>query len=493
MKKLMSLLLLAVMLLSVFAACGGDENGTTVATTPSGGTSDVTDAVTDPVTTVGDDSHDLPADLKFTGEELILATYEGGNIGQGWANFLDVDEPEAGNLIEEAAYARNLEVEQLLGITITCNSDWIWQSGLQMALDVCSQSGNSIYDVMFLESIFSYETLIIDELIADIAQMPYMDLDKSYYNKEYNDTYYLRDSLYFFVSDITFPCQSAVKWMVNDDMMIDLGYERDYLFNKVESGDWNLSVVWDMIEGVAVDVNQDGVEDVNDIYGIGANCWQLAPLYPAAGLKGCYYTEDGFEFDYGTDYSYEVFNEILELQRSPDVKFDGDDDAWFVGNALFTASGQELRLFQSMEFDFSVLPMPRFNDEQERYYNYCSGGVTIVPATIENEDLVGASIEAMAYSSAKHLVPAFHENFIEQGVLRNTESWNNWNRMLGEWAAPEFCSLIAPDGRLTWYKPVYDCLWFDNPGFSESWDAMKDSVAETCWIFYEFYLADLGN
>jgi hypothetical protein len=98
----------------------------------------------------------------------------------------------------------------------------------------------------------------------------------------------------------------------------------------------------------------------------------------------------------------------------------------------------------------------------------------------------------MASSSSKHLVPAFHENFIEQGVLRNTESWNNWNRMLKDWAAPEFCSLISPDGRLTWFKPVYNCLWFDDGSFQTNWDAMKESVEETCMIFYEFYLAELG-
>jgi hypothetical protein len=490
MKKLISLLVLVAMVATMAVACGG--NDAPAETTAKPGTDPVTDGVTEPVTTVDDYAHDLPADLKFDGKELIIGTYEGGNIGQGWANFFDVDEPEPGNLIEEAAYNRNLEVEQLLGITITCKSDWIWQSGLGVALDATTQSGVCVYDVMFLESIYSYESLIIDELIKDIAQMPYMDLSKPYYNKMYNDTYYLRDNLYFFASDMTFPCQSAVKWMVNDDMLVDLGYEPDFLFEKVESGDWNLPLIWDMIEGVAVDVNGDGVEDVTDKYGIGSDCWQLAPLWPAAGLKGCYYTEEGFEFDYGTDYSYEVFNEILELQRSPDVKFSGDGDAWFYGNALFTVSGQELRLFYDMEFDFSVLPMPRFNENQDRYYNYCNGGITIIPETIADDELVGATMEAMASSSSKHLVPAFHENFIEQGVLRNTESWNNWNRMLKDWAAPEFCSLISPDGRLTWFKPVYNCLWFDDGSFQTNWDAMKESVEETCMIFYEFYLAELG-
>jgi ABC-type glycerol-3-phosphate transport system substrate-binding protein len=491
MKKLISLLVLVAMVATMAVACGG--NDAPAETTAKPGTDPVTEGATEPVTTVDDYAHDLPADLKFDGKELILGTYVDGNISQGWAHFLDVDEPWSGNLVEEAAYARNFEVEQLLGITITCIEDWGWQQGLNIALEVCTQAGVARYDVMFLESIFSYESLIIDELLVDVERMPYMDLTKDYYNKQFNDVYYLRDSLYFFVSDLTFPCQSAVQWLVNDDMLADLGYASNYLFEKVESGDWNLSVVWDMIDGVAVDVNADGVEDRTDKYGIGGDTGSLSPLWPAAGLKGCYYTEDGFEFDYGTDFSFEVYNEILELKTSPDV-FGNDwgNDPWLLGNALFTMSGQELRILQSMDFEFSVLPLPRFNDEQDRYYNYGSGGVTMIPANIDDENLVGAAVEALACASGKHLVPAFHDNFIEQGVLRNTESWNNWNRMLKEWAAPEFCSLISPDGRLTWFKPVYESLWANDPGFQTSWDAMKESVAESCWIFYDFYLSELG-
>jgi hypothetical protein len=490
MKRLLSALILVAMVAALAVACNGANEA--AETTANSTTDPVTEALTEAVTTVADDQHDLPSGLRFDGETLILATYEGGNVGPNWSGYLDVDEPTPGNLIEEAAYARNEEVENLLGITVTCQSDWMWLNGLTVALDVCTRSGTSIYDVMFLESIFSYESLIIDELIKDVETIPYMDLSKSYYNQKFNETYYLRDNLYLFTSDISFPNQSGVQWLVNDDRLRDLGYAEDFLFQKVEAGEWNLPLVWDMIEGLHVDVNNDGVDDLTDIYGIGGDCWQLAPLYPAAGLKGCYYTEDGFAFDYGTDYSYEVFNEIIELQRSPDVKFSGEEDAWFVGNALFTVSGKPIRLLQPLEFDLSVLPMPRFNENQDRYYNFVSGGVTIIPATIKDETLVGASVEAMAWSSAKHMVPAFHDSFIEEGVLRNQESWNNWNRMLSDWAAPEFCYLIAPDGRLTWFKPVYECLWFDDPSYPTKWDAMKASVEETCWIFFEFYLADLG-
>jgi hypothetical protein len=277
-------------------------------------------------------------------------------------------------------------------------------------------------------------------------------------------------------------------------MLIDLGHEPDYLFGLVESGDWTIAVVEELIEGTYKDLNANGEKDLTDVYGMGGTTGAFCPLYPGAGLKGTFYTEDGFDFDYGTDFSFEVYDKILALKTSADVFcIDWIGDPWMSGNALFTTSGQELRILQSMTFDFSVLPIPRFNDEQDRYYNFASGGVSMIPANIEDDSFSGAVIEAMASASAKHLVPAFHDNFIEQGVLCNTESWNNWQRMLDDWAIYEFCYLISPDNRIRYYAPVYELLYSNNEGFSSSWDAMKESIAETCWIFFEFYLADLGN
>jgi len=494
MKKLLSILLLATVILSVFAACGGNGNETASTTTPTTNGSDATTtpAETDPVTT-GDDTHDLPADLRFDGKEFFIGCERDGNVSQYWANYFDVDEPEPANMVQEAAYSRNLEIEEQLGITITAMTDWSWGEGLNKALDVCSRAGKALYDMMALEPIFSYEALIIDELVMDVTAMPYMDLSKSYYNHRANETYYLRDNLYFFTSDITFPCQGAVHWMVNDDMMIDLGYAPDYLFEKVENYEWTVAVLEDMIEGTYVDVNYDGEKDLNDIYGVGGMTGAFCNLYPGAGLKGTFYTEDGFEFDYGSDFSLTVYNKILELKTGPDVFcIDWVGDPWLTGNALFTSFGSEIQQVRSMEFEFSLVPVPMFNDQQDTYYNFACGGVTIIPCTIEDENFVGAVIEAMASGSAKHLVPAFYDNFVEQGVLRNQESCDNWDRMLNEWALYEFTYLISPDNRLRYYAPVYELLYVNDPDFTSYWEAQEESIAESCWIFYEFYLSDVG-
>ncbi len=108
MKKITLVLLLFAMLLSAFAACretAGDGDGSSAATSTAPTTTPTTDEATQSMT------DDLPTNLRFDGEVFTFATYDGGNIGWGWACFFDVDEPEAGNILEEASYARNQEVE----------------------------------------------------------------------------------------------------------------------------------------------------------------------------------------------------------------------------------------------------------------------------------------------------------------------------------------------------------------------------------------------
>ncbi len=497
MKKLTLALLLVSLILTVFAACG--EGNTEAGDTTDAGTEADTTTAVDDITTEASKEHDLPADLRFDGEEFNIATYEGGNIGQGWACFFDVDEPEAGNILEEAAYTRNQEVENRLGVTINCHELWQWDGtshGLMFAIEQCGLSGKDNYQTFFMESFITYEPFIIDELVADVAAMPYIDLDKPYYNKSANDVYYLRDNLYIFISDITYACQNANQWLVNNEMLVDLGYGETYLYDKVNEGSWVLEDVFTMIEGLRSDLNTDGVYDHNDRWGFSGQPYAACGLFPAAGIRGTILTEDGFVFEYGSDYAVEVVDRLLDLVEHEDTWFDYGE-AWresftpfWNGNSLFLSYASEIRALNQIEFDFGILPLPKYRESQETYSTPASGGITFIPATIQNEELVGAVIEVMASASAKHFVPAFYENFIEQGVIRDDYSRENWAKMLGEWGIHDFTRGIAPDGRICNYAPAYTCIGAPTREYLSAWDAQKGTVEQLCQEFFDWYLAE---
>jgi len=501
MKKFASILLALLLAFSAFVAC--DNGSSTV--TPAPGTSsdttsgDTTSAVdTDAVTTEKvDDVHDLPADLKFEGMEFILGTYTGGNISDDWAFYLDCDEPEAGNLLEEAIFSRNSQIFEILGVEVTCKEDWNWtgaSEGLNVAMSVCSIAGKEMYHGMFLESPITYDSLIIDELVYDIPTLPYVNLSKSYYNQQVNDLFYLRDNLYMVVGDFSVSVQNAAHWLVNNDMLIDLGYEANYLYDKVNNYDWTVADVLSMIENTYSDTNRDGNVDIGDTFGIAGACGSINPLYVSCGLIGTYLTDDGFAFDYGTDKSIEVFNMIMDMTTSnPDVYIDENypaysEQPWFNGRCLFHCNASELFDHKDLPFEFGVLPLPMYNDEQERYYCYGSGGAMIVPGNILDPDFVGASIEIFTALSAQSFKPAFYDYYMEQGVLRDDPSRENWSKMLNEWNIRDVVQMACPDSRLKFFDVVYQLLRDRDPGYTEKWDTQKTSIEETCWIFYEFYL-----
>jgi hypothetical protein len=207
-------------------------------------------------------------------------------------------------------------------------------------------------------------------------------------------------------------------------------------------------------------------------------------------------TDDGFAFDYGTDKSLEVFDMIMDMTlNNPDIYIDVSwpgwpDQPWFNGRCLFVCNASELYDHKDLPFEFGVLPLPMYNDEQDTYYCYGSGGPLIVPGNITDEDFVGATLELFAALSAKEFKPAFYDFYMEQGVLRDDYSRDNWRRMLNEWNIRDVVQATCPDNRIHFLGVVYSLLYSRDPDYKAKWDAQKDSIEEVCYIFYEFYLAE---
>jgi hypothetical protein len=246
-----------------------------------------------------------------------------------------------------------------------------------------------------------------------------------------------------------------------------------------------------MVEGLWVDVNSDSQQDVGDKFGIGGHPYSLCYLYTSSGQRGVYITDTGFENDYGTDRSLEVYNRVIDLWDNPNVYVkEWDTDIFHSGRALFTGWTSEIRALQSLPFEFGILPYPKYEETQDGYETGAGGGHLIVPGNIEDENMVGAVIEAMSSGSSKHFVPAFYDNFIEQGVIRNDYSRENWAKMLDEWGAYAFTGWITPHPNLQGYTVIFNHISTGSRDFKSAWDAQKEVIDVVCQQFFDYYLAD---
>ena len=108
--------------------------------------------------------------------------------------------------------------------------------------------------------------------------------------------------------------------------------------------------------------------------------------------------------------------------RSDGVKFFCKDRALFRVSPL-----SHISQMREMESDFGIIPMPKYDVDQEHYYSFSHrthSSSIIIPVTVPetNHDLVGRVVEDMAWLSSEMVRPAFIEATLKGKYSRDNES-----------------------------------------------------------------------
>ena len=77
-----------------------------------------------------------------------------------------------------------------------------------------------------------------------------------------------------------------------------------------------------------------------------------------------------------------------------------------------------------MEHDFGVLPLPKYDESQDRYYTPLDTAVAYlsVPVCVSDTERCGIILEAMAAQSAETITPAYNETILKRKYTRDMES-----------------------------------------------------------------------
>lgn len=150
--------------------------------------------------------------------------------------------------------------------------------------------------------------------------------------------------------------------------------------------------------------------------------WSEMRLHP-----GNYVLPDGRTVECSLYLEDILFDERLTFNSS------GSSDGW-ASDTLFAADqGLFLmrpincteKLRETMESDFGILPLPKYNDEQEDYRSpvQCYGGSVIsVPLNVADASRTGVILEALSAESRYTLIPAFYDIVLDEKNTRDEES-----------------------------------------------------------------------
>ncbi len=445
-------LLALLMLLSSLAACSGKTTPDKPAATGTPG--DTTAAVPEDTTPAYVIPDEVP-ELDFDGEEF--------RILQGTTNNWLYTEEENGESLNDAVYDRNRRLEERFQVVITEPNSVSTSQFIELALSLV-HANDDVYDIVSQPLVNMGNDLdsTTFEVLRNVLTLPYIDLDKPWYTKGLRDAI-VDDKLLALTGDITLSYTSGtVVVYFNKTKWVDYLHSTEDLYQIVRDGKWTIDRLMGYSIDLYHDVNGNGKRDEEDFYG-------FSPVYNASVNAFVYGSDIRRVKIIGDSWAtYEVVqdmsneklvdlymklkNLMTESQGAAVLVLYEDNSATFMsGNALFTSlsvSAMTTPEMVAMEDDFGVLPIPKWDEDQQEYYTNVDcmvAGIVGVLKTVQNTEKVGAIIEAMSAASYTDVMPVYCESVLELRHARDPES-SEMLRMIMDTRVMDWETLYAGSG-----------------------------------------------
>ena len=438
-KRFMALLLAVLTVLPTLIACGAENQvaeTTTAATTAPA--ADTTTAATEETTTEGYAVKDnLPEDLKFTGKTISIISR-----GRSWCKDEVSVEALTGDVINDAVYNRNAAVEDRLGVKIvnyltTDNDNYSITETIRKQV----QAGTDEYN-LFANSVYATIMYTADNLFQDMSDLTYLDLEQPYWSQGFNEAASIGEAQYFATGAI---CLSLYRFVFatffNKNMFDE--YQVPYLYDVVNDGKWTLDYQREISQNIYNDLNGDGKKDAGDRYGfitnhnmIGVDAYWSSCNLPILGKDADNFLQYAVNVErlsaavdkintliWDNEGAYQVANKSADAEQDDICTMFAQDQSAMTTLRLIHVESEDMRNMGSL---YGIVPMPKLDETQEKYYSYAHDTMTAygIPLTVVDEELemVGAFMEALASESYRTLTPAYYELALKTKYVSDEES-----------------------------------------------------------------------
>ena len=415
-RKKASALLAALMLVSFLAsACSGGNDPAETAP-GAGAPASETAAVTE---TSYYDTITVP-DFKGASFTILCRTK---NLDEVYA------EMETGEVVNDAVFARNRNVEERLGIELKITDtpgDWANKDLFIQTVTSSVMANDDSFQLV--AGYMNYmPALILQDLFTDIRALPFVDMDDPWWVRGFNDNVTINGRTYAAIGDL---CSTVLRYAfcisVNVGLLQDQKVEVATLYDEVRAGKWTFDRMTSLAAQAASDLNGDGVMDKNDRFGLGMHYMPVRALTNAFAID--YTTRDANGYPvvalYGERFQ-SAYDKIAAEVKKPYWLQENDWGVFHADHMLFYADVLgTLNVFRDMESPFGVLPMPKYDEAQDSYRTEAGDTTSIlmVPVSIDNSELAGLALESLNYESMNLVTPAYFTTAMQNKYARDKDS-----------------------------------------------------------------------
>ena len=367
------------------------------------------------------------------GREIAFAAR--GEIFDNWQNRDLVAESETGEALNDAVYKRNSAVEDKYNVKIVGYKLDNPMGAVQKSV----KAADGQYDI-FNGVLTDTMTLVQEGSVIDLTNQAGLNVRNPWWDQKAVDGLAINGKLYTLMGDAIVGDDRATQiTLFNKKILKD--YNLDDPYASVKAGKWTIDQFYSLAKAATKDLDGDGVLGEMDQWGYVTEYNLVYGTVASSGEKMVTIGANGdMEITINTPRIVTVFDKVFEVMTDPNTtqfaeKYLGKySNPWLEVNvksfqedrALFySCSFNAVPYFREMDTDFGILPIPKYNEEQENYYSSVQYGnltpISILKTDKNMEDLMMV-LESMGQESVDTVTVAYYDINLRTKIARDEDS-----------------------------------------------------------------------
>ncbi|MBE6552127.1 MAG: hypothetical protein E7665_08335 [Ruminococcaceae bacterium] len=431
MNRKISIALVVILMLSLLVSCGEGNVKTEEQSPVASGTSSTAPVSTEDPNERKFIEDSLPDDIDFGGETIKIY------CRTALEPHITVPE-KIEDIINDAIYDRIERVKERLNIEVETVPVGANKGEAYNGVKNVIKAGSDQMDLAFLNPFGGTFNLAMEGALINLSDYTdIIDFDKPWWSEAYRQYSSLNEEANFIAtghssqSFITFGTGLALNTTLYEDKIGDVSD----LYKQILDGKWTLDAFKTMLKDSYEDLNGDGAEDENDIYGhyTTMNGLTANGLAIAFGVQYTANNEENIpELCLNSTKSVEIVDKLTELFYNTDgfyltkeatqTAFDSRFTKFKEGTALTTFNYiQHMTQFRDMEDDYSMIPYPKYDEEQEEYRTYLSPDIAVwmIPTICDDPERAASFLEAFSSDSYNYVTPQIYETAFKEAYSRD--------------------------------------------------------------------------
>lgn len=335
------------------------------------------------------------------------------------------EETSSQDRVCKAIYTRNCDVEEKLNINFMFKE--VDGAKVQDVIKELFTAGDPEVDLVDGGTLRVLGTMTTGAL-ADLTQIDELYTDRSYWNQSWIDSVQYKDSIYALVGDATpsYILKTIVTLVNIDQLQQWYPTNTPDLYSVVENGDWTLDYMLELAKDVYSDNGSiPEVADLNDTHGLLLGTISQPAQALLTSMRFTWSVLDSESerqiITLTDEHNVDIVQRIQAIYKDPPHGiFVSNEipgvyyyaDVFANGNLLMTTGPMftaEKVANAGKEFDYIILPMPKYDKAQRSYYssNQDSATILTVLSASDAKSALGTILDYTGYLSERDITPEY--------------------------------------------------------------------------------------